>query len=187
MRPARPDDAAKLGEIHAAGLLRQLGVGTGRALSADVTGKFDPVEIAAGWRHSISEPPSPKHKVLVALDGSEVVGFAAISPLSAEESAGDAGAVAMGAPKVDAEIIALEVDLARPNDTYAARLLNACADTLALAGAASMRLWVVRGDEMRTRFLTESGFAPLGMRRVYEVSGAEVVEDAWWAEIGDPA
>ncbi len=173
VRPARAEDAARIGTIHVAGLLRQLGAGAGKALPGDVVAMLSPAEVSTAWRDSITAPPSPKHQVLVALEGDEVVGFAALAPSDAEN--------------IDAEIVAFEVDPAFPGDVYPARLLNACADVLATAHASHMRIWLVRGDELRQRFLAESGFAPAGLRRKYEVAGAEVLEDAWWAAIGDPA
>ncbi len=162
-----------------------MGAGLGRALPGEVVALFDADAIAAQWRSAIEEPPSARHKVLVALDGEIVVGFAAIAPLEAD--GGESGRGELGGAWIDAEIVALEVDPGYPGDTHAARLLNATADILAMAGAESMRIWAVRGDELRQRFLTDSDFAPLGLRRAYEVAGAEMIEDAWWAGIGDPA
>lgn len=195
VRPAQESDATRIGEIHAAGMLRQVGAGLGRVVPAEVAGLLDAEQFAAGWRTSIAEPPSAKHRVLVALNGERVVGFAAFGPAGDsggapegdDDGAGDPEEEADAAPEVDAEIIALEVDPAQPFDLHSARLLNACADILALSGASSMRTWAVRGDELRQRFLTESGFAVLGLRRGYQVGDGQVVEDAWWAEIGDPA
>ncbi|HHW84247.1 MAG TPA: GNAT family N-acetyltransferase [Actinomycetales bacterium] len=199
VRPAQPADAERIGEIHAAGMLRQVGAGLGRVVPPDVAALFDAEQFAGGWRVSIEEPPSAKHRVLVALDGERVVGFLGFGPVEAEAdggaapASGDGGAAPASGdggaalPAVDAEILALEVDPAYPADVHSARLLNACADILAMSGAESMRTWAVRGDELRQRFLTESGFAVLGLRRAYRVAGGEVVEDAWWAEIGDPA
>lgn len=210
VRPARPTDADRIGLIHAAGLRRQVGAGLGLGgapgLSGepglgggpdtagepdpvavpqisddgtlDLAGIFDPAEIAAQWSSAILTPPSARHQVLVALEEGAVVGFAAIAPLAG------GGAAAAAVPEIDAEILALETDPALPADTHAARLLNACADVLALAGARTVRVWAFRGDDARQRLLAAAGFAPVGMRRRYEVAGRELVEDAWWAALG---
>lgn len=190
-------------------MLRQVGAGLGRVVPAGIAALFEAEPFAEQWRTSITDPPSPKHQVFVALDGDRVVGFVAFGPVeddggrydnstgtpgnpSTPGAPGTPGATGAPSdrpelPSVDAEIIALEVDPAHPFDVHAARLLNACADVLALSGASSMRIWAVRGDELRQRFLGESGFAVLGLRRGYHVDDGEIVEDAWWAEIGDPA
>nr|NLD41524.1 hypothetical protein [Actinomycetales bacterium] len=213
VRPASPADAPRIGEIHAAGMLRQLGAGLGRVVPAEVSRLIDSAQFASGWHESIENPPSAKHRVLVALDGEKVVGFVAFAPVDDGARPDAEGSPTPGGPppsgtgeatppgrdepltspeapstsSVDAEILALEVDPAYPSDVQGARLLNACADILALSGASSMRTWAVRGDELRQHFLTESGFAVEGLRRGYLVGDGEVVEDAWWAEIGDPA
>lgn len=171
VRPATPEDAADIAAVHAADMIRQISAGLGTSPGEDVTGVFDERAIAEGWRTSIENPPSPKHHVLVALDGDRVAGFTAIQPSELDG--------------IDAELLALAA--AGDNELHLSRLLNAAADVLGLSKADSMALWVMRGDEQRVRLLTASGFAPLGVRRQYAIGDGEVTEDAWWAELGEPA
>lgn len=171
VRPATGEDATAIATIHAADMLRQLRLGLDAELDADITDQFDEAAIAESWQVSIENKPSAKHHVLVALDGDRVAGFIALAPYEDDS--------------IDAEIIALAVE--NDDEEHAARLLNAAADVLGLSKATSMLTWVMRGDDARVRLLNGSGFAPLGVRRQYEVGDGGVTEDAWWAELGEPA
>ncbi|WP_418605862.1 hypothetical protein [Georgenia sp. SUBG003] len=57
------------------------------------------------------------------------------------------------------------------------------ADLLREQGATRVQVWTVQADESRTRFLSQAGFAPAGLRRSLDVGGEEVVEICWYAEL----
>ncbi|WP_341360591.1 GNAT family N-acetyltransferase [Georgenia sp. M64] len=80
VRPAIPEDAAALGDVHARTLRATLAAGTGAGLPADVAGAVDPGALAAAWSAAIVSPPTRAHRVLTALAGGQVVGFAAFAP-----------------------------------------------------------------------------------------------------------
>ena len=54
----------------------------GDALPDDLLEAVGSAEAADRWRSAIAEPPSPRHRVLTALDGDRLVGFAALAPAS---------------------------------------------------------------------------------------------------------
>ncbi len=174
VRPALPADAGRIGAIHAAAMRRTLTATVG-PLPAEVVRVLDATDVVAAWRTAVTAPPSPLHRVLTALDGATVVGFAAFA--RATPAPGGVGDVP------GAELVALEIDPAHTRAGHASRLLAAGVDLLRRQGAMSLLAWSVSGDEARTRFLSSAGFAPLGWRRGFDVGGRELVELAWHAAL----
>jgi GNAT superfamily N-acetyltransferase len=125
----------------------------------------DEAQLAEAWTTAITDPPSSRHRILVATAGDRVVGFAALAP------SGDADAAAEGGERPDAELLVLVVD---PDDLgrgHGSRLLNATADVLAESGVGRLRAWVPEADTDRLRFLAGAGFAADGAARVLDASG----------------
>ncbi|MFH5822523.1 GNAT family N-acetyltransferase [Georgenia sp. AZ-5] len=186
VRPAVPDDAPLLGAIHARTLRATLTAGTGQELGPEVLAALDATSLAASWREAITAPPSPRHRVLTAVAGAQVVGFAAFAPAEVGvELDGDAGPGRDGPPAQEAvaEIVALEVPAQHGRQGHGSRLLAACADLLRQQGTARVQAWAVQGDECRARFLGQAGFAPAGLRRTLDVAGAPVTEICWYADL----
>ena len=174
VRPARPQDADAIGQVHAnawqAAYAQLLPDRTAAALA--------PQALAESWLAAVSDPPSPQHRVLVATAGPDVVAFVALSPGT------DADAVA----GQDAEILVLLVDPAstrpRPRLPAAQRQRrHVCGTTVSACCAA----WVPEPDADRQRFLAAAGFTVDGATRVLDASGdgtATVRELRWSASIG---
>lgn len=170
VRPATPEDDAAVAAVQ----LRAWRATHEATLGAPVLDALDGDAVRAQWSQAITAPPSPQHRVLVALDGPRVVGFAASVP------AGDA-----------VEIVALEVDPDARQAGHGSRLLAACVDLARETGAARVRTWVLAGDTGRERFLTSAGLGPEGRRRTLGLptgepgadAAAAVVEERWSAEI----
>ena len=173
VRPALPADAGRIGAIHATTMRLAVEAGL-RAPIED----FDPAAFAAQWEAAITSPPSPLHRVLTALDRTVVVGFAAIAPVEDDVRSGVEG----DAP--EAEILALEVDPDHGRSGHGSRLLAACVDVLRQQSAGHVMTWAVQGDDPRARFLSTAGFAPLGLRRTWQVGDGAVSQIAWHAAIG---
>jgi GNAT superfamily N-acetyltransferase len=156
VRAARPADAEALGHVQA----RAWAASYGDLLPAPP----DERQLADAWTIAITDPPSPRHRVLVATAGTRVVGFAALAP-SADADA------ATGTEASDAELLVLVVDPADLGHGHGSRLLNASADVLTESGARRLRAWVPEPDTDRLRFLTGAGFAADGAARVLDASG----------------
>lgn len=175
VRPALPDDAVRIGAIHATTM--RLAVEAGLRGSPNPAGfdpaGFDAAAFAARWEVAIVTPPSPLHHVLTALDRATVVGFAAIAPVEDD----------VGAGLPEAEILALEVDPAHGRAGHGSRLLAACVDVLRRQSAGRVLTWAVQGDDARARFLSAAGFAPLGLRRTWLVGDGTVSQIAWHAAL----
>ncbi|MBE7190516.1 N-acetyltransferase family protein, partial [Jatrophihabitans endophyticus] len=76
VRPARPDDADEVARIQ---------VETWRTayrliLPAPILDGLSADDAVPAWRAAITAPPSPRHHVLVAMEGEWRVGFVAFGP-----------------------------------------------------------------------------------------------------------
>jgi predicted N-acetyltransferase YhbS len=145
VRPARPSDASAIGAVQARAW--------GRAFGA-VVGTLDPHLLTKAWADAVSQPPSPRHAVLVATAGGTVVGFVAITPASDPDLGPDVG-----------EIVVLAVDPAHQGAGHGSRLLSAATATLRDAGVTGVVAWLPLPDAVLQNFLTSAGMVPDGARR----------------------
>ena len=141
VRPARPDDALAVATVQ---------LSTWRTAYADLLPESvldAPVEeLAAAWRRSVELPPSAEHRLLVALEGTEVVGFAAYGP---GEAAGQ-------------ELTALLVEPLRGRRGHGSRLLAAVVEHWRSTGAETAQTWVWDRDAVTRAFLGSAGWAADG-------------------------
>lgn len=162
VRPAVPGDDAAITRVQ----LRAWRLSHADVLGAEVLENLDAAAVRDQWATAIAAPPSPAHRVLVALDGARVVGFAATAPVGAAE----------------VEVIALEIDPDHQMGGHGSRLLAACVDLAREDGARAIGTWVLDGDPARERFLAGSGLGPDGTTRSLTVADGPV-EHHWAAEI----
>jgi GNAT superfamily N-acetyltransferase len=113
------------------------------------------------WRLAVTEPPSPRHRLLVAVAGADVVGFAALAP--ADDPDLDAA--------TDAEIVALSIAPDRGHEGHGSRLVNAAVDHLRADGFASTHVWLTETDLALRVFLEGAGWADDGARRSLDLHG----------------
>jgi GNAT superfamily N-acetyltransferase len=152
VRSARSEDAAGMGEVQATAWRSSYdGI-----LPAELLASLDPALLADAWRTAVTDPPTRAHRLLVALAGGAVVGFAATGP-----SPGDA-------PEVG-EVLVLLVAPAAQRDGHGSRLLNAAADQLRQSGFDQVVVWVLVGDDARLAFLTGAGFVSDGAYRTWQL------------------
>ncbi len=164
VRPAIPGDEIAMTAVQ----LRAWRSGIGD-LVPDLVEQLDVPAMTAQWAAAITSPPTPGHRVLVALDGARVVGLAALAP----------------APE-GVEVIALEVEPDHRRGGHGSRLLAACVDLGRLDGAAHVLTWVLGDDEARATFLSSAGLGRDGASRTLVEGGAgqpELTEQRWFAEI----
>jgi len=129
--------------------------GYARALPSRVTEAIDPDTVTRAWSQALRRPPSARHRVLVALEHGEVVGFAALTP----------GQDPDAHPVRDAEMTVLAVDPANHRAGHGSRLLAAVADTARADGFSRVTTWVLAQDDALRRFLLSAGWAPDGAHR----------------------
>lgn len=144
-RIARPSDVPAVGLVQAA-VWR---AAYGHILSPEVVEQFDGPKFARVWRDSLSHPRSPRHVLLVACAGEQVVGFAAVGPSADADATETSG-----------EILALGVHPDARHSGHGSRLLNASVDTLRGKGFVSLSTWILARDEATRAFLTAAGLSP---------------------------
>jgi GNAT superfamily N-acetyltransferase len=135
-----------------------------------------PEALLPAWRRAVSEPPSRKHAVLVAVADDIVVGFAAVGPSEDRD-----------AVETDGQLAVLAVDPLHQRDGHGSRLLSAVVDHLREVGLTALTAWIPEADLARAAFLRSAGMLPDGARRSYEgADQATVVEIRFSADLAAP-
>ena len=154
VRPARPDDAFAVAAVTIETWRRQYAA----VLPAGELAGISPVALADQWRGSLEAPPSPRHRALVALRGSDVVGYVVLAPTDEPDLAASD----------TSEIVDLVVHPALTGVGHGSRLLAAAVDTLRSSGVPDVVVWCADGDAARRRFLESAGFEPDGATRALD-------------------
>lgn len=159
VRPARPEDAERIASVQL-GTWSQAYTALLPAEALDVP----LVQVAAVWLNAIETPPSLRHRVLVAMDGPELVGFSASTPATDV----DLDAASTG------EIAALLVDPRWGRRGHGSRLLAATVDHWRGEGVALGVHWAFEADAVVLDFLRAAGWELDGLGRGLD-TGARVV------------
>ncbi len=167
VRPATAGDAPELARIQAA-----VWAGVHPDLPADVLETVGSETAAQQWAAAAASPPSPRHRVLTALAGERVVGFAALAP------AADPDTVAAD----EGELLALCVDPAATGQGHGSRLVNAVADLARIDGVRNLHAWLADAERDLSAFLAGSGWDADGAVRSLDLrgDGAVLVDQARW-------
>lgn len=115
----------------------------------DVLDAMDAGDLAMVWASGILNPPTPGHRLLVAVHDNRVVGYAAIGPSQDPDADGET-----------AELVALEVEPDQLRQGHGSRLMAAAVDHLRAAGMTSVVTWCPVHDEARRTFLQSAGWGP---------------------------
>lgn len=148
VRTASAGDIEAIGAVHA----RAWRAAYVDLLPAGVLAALDPAALSRSWATAVTDPPTARHRVVVACAGPTVVGFAAVDP--------------------EGELVALLVDPAHQRRGHGSRLLSAVVDHLRQVGADVLVAWCPLADTVRRTFLTSAGLGPDGAFRELEVPGA---------------
>ncbi len=166
VRPARPGDATEIARVQ----LDTWRIAYRRLLPsdalADVTGDW----LAQRWLAAITEPPTPRHRVLVAIEQaaqSYLVGFTAGGPADEQALAPNEPAEALGAGLAAVTELLVEPRWGRRG--HGSRLLAACVDLWRGDGFDTAVAWAYEQDEATNRFLAGAGWQPDGARRGLDV------------------
>lgn len=174
VRPAVDEDAPAIARIQVAGIREAVGAG----LDGGEAPPVPRAAVEATWGTTLGRPQPAGHHTLVALHGHGVAGFAACAPGEALPPTG-------GRPEpvpAGTDILALEVDRDFRRSGHGSRLLAAIVD---ITRPASLRVWIVAGDDVRVRFYQGAGFSPAGVRRTLTTGAGSVVEHLWWSRVPD--
>ena len=161
VRPARPVDAPAIARVQGT---------TWRTAYRDVLpvgvlDSWDDAAVSASWRAAITAPPTPRHRVLVAVERDEVVGFAAVAPV-----ADDPGAAELGP---------LLVEPRWGRRGHGSRLLAAVADLAAGDRVRRVQAWIPEPDRVSAGFFESAGWAPDGWARTLDTGDRPLRELRW--------
>lgn len=150
VRLARVTDAEAIGAVNAASWQDRLhGILPDEALAL-----LQPDDLGLVWAGSILNPPSPIDRVLVAVEGDVVLGYAAVAASTDPD-----------AESSTAEMVALEVDPGHQRQGHGSRLMAAVVDTALQSGMTGLTVWCALDDEVRRAFLQSAGWGPDTARR----------------------
>jgi GNAT superfamily N-acetyltransferase len=167
VRPALVEDAADIARIQ----VSTWRYAYRRLLPRDVLDALDESWMADRWRNAIGQPPTARHRVLVAVEQARkeyLVGVAAAGPAD-EESA----APGESAPGPDATVAAVTELLVEPRwgrRGHGSRLLAALVDLWRGDGFTTAHAWAYQEDRVSRAFLESAGWRPDGATRALDVS-----------------
>ena len=158
VRPARPEDAERVARVQ---------LSTWRTAYADLLPPealdVPEVQAAALWLGAVESAPSPRHRLLLALERDELVGFAASGPASDEDLDADS----------TAELMTLLVEPRWGRRGHGSRLVAATVDHWRGDGFTRAVTWAWERDPATRAFLAGSGWEPDGLARGLD-TGARV-------------
>ncbi len=150
VRPARPEDAERVARVQ----LSTWRTAYARLLPPEAL-DVPEEQAAALWLGAVEGPPTPRHRLLVAMERAELVGFAASGP------AGDEGLD----PATTVELLTLLVEPRWGRRGHGSRLVAASVEHWREAGFTTAVVWTWERDAATKGFLTGSGWEPDGAVR----------------------
>ncbi|NVI91619.1 GNAT family N-acetyltransferase [Actinomadura sp. BRA 177] len=159
VRPARRADAAAVADIQVRAWRHGYRDLLPDGVLDEVTGPAAVETWRERWAEAAAAPPSPRHRLLVAVASDLVVGFAAHGP--AEDEDLDAAGTA--------ELITLLVDPLHARAGHGSRLLAATVDLLREEAVTTLVSWVFEDDEVTRTFLGSAGWGPDGTARTLDM------------------
>jgi len=171
VRPARAGDPSSISAIQA----RAWRLAYGNLMPAATLEALTPEALLPVWRRAVSEPPSARHAVLVAVADDIVVGFAAVGPSEDKDAVPSEGQLAV-----------LAVDPSHQRSGHGSRLLSAVVAHLREHHLSALTAWVPEDDLARTAFLRSAGMLPDGARRSFTgADGIRVAEIRFSADLAE--
>jgi GNAT superfamily N-acetyltransferase len=162
VRPAGAADAAEIARLQ----LSTWRTAYGAVLPPGVLDRLTHDQVTARWSAAVQHPPSARHRVLVALDGPSIAGFAALGP--ADDDAADAAVTGL--------ISTLLVEPRWGRRGHGSRLLAASVDLMREDGDLTALTWLLEQDRISRSFFTATGWATDGSARTLDMNGRFVTE-----------
>jgi ribosomal protein S18 acetylase RimI-like enzyme len=185
VRAARAADAAAVADIQVRVWRRGYQAIVPPDVLAEMTGEQATAEWRRRWSEAVTAAPSPRHRLLVAVEAAAAPGVdTATSPETAPETGPEpdapaetvAGFAAHGPatdpdldPRGTGELLALLVDPGHERHGHGSRLLAATVDHLRDDGYATAVTWVFEGDTVLRDFLGGAGWASDGATRALDM------------------
>ncbi len=144
-----------------------------QVLPAEALRDLDPADVALEWARGLLQPGG--HRLLVALAGNTVVGYAAMGPSSDPDAQPGTG-----------EVLALEVDPDHRGAGHGSRLLAAVVDTSREQQLTDLAMWVPLAAEARRSFFMHAGWGPDTAYRDLDAGASTIREVRLVTQIGNP-
>jgi GNAT superfamily N-acetyltransferase len=167
VRPASPDDAGDITRIQ----LTTWRHAYRRILPQHIVEEIDEAWVTRRWQTSIEDPPSPRHRVLVAVEQAQqayLVGFVATGEVDETSLAPDEDAEALLRPDV-AAVTDLLVEPRWGRRGHGSRLLAASAEMWRTDGFSTAVAWSFEADTAMRAFLISAGWELDGASRALDV------------------
>ena len=164
VRPARPEDAGEIARIQ----LSTWRTAYRRMFPAHVLANVDEAYLTRGWHEAITESPSDRHRVLIAVEQGETsytVGFAAGGPADEQALAPEEGPLGVDV----AAVTDLLVEPRWGRRGHGSRLLAATVDLWREDAFKAAVAWAYDADEAMKKFLVSTGWEPDGAGRALDV------------------
>jgi GNAT superfamily N-acetyltransferase len=172
VRPARPEDAAEIARIQ----LSTWRTAYRRMFPAHILAGLDEAFLASTWLAAIEQTPSPRHRVLIAVEqgesATEVVGFAAAGPADEHAQAPEEPALPDGV----AAVTELLVEPRWGRRGHGSRLMAAAVDLARSDGMTRAVCWIPEADTVSREFLLGAGWAADGLVRALDTGSGELRE-----------
>jgi ribosomal protein S18 acetylase RimI-like enzyme len=159
VRPAREADAVALAAVQVASWQVGYAATLPPAILDWLAAQAD--DFARAWAEAAVRPPTYRHRVLVACEGSDVVAGASLGPAEDEDLD----------PGTEAEVFTFAVDPAHRRAGHGSRLLSASVDLLRGAGFSAATIWLDRHDVASRELFTTAGWADDGSTRRLDLDG----------------
>jgi L-amino acid N-acyltransferase YncA len=171
VRPARAEDVPEIARVQVA----TWAVGYAELLPAAVLAAATQQRARAEWAAAVTAPPSPAHRVLVAFEQDNLVGFAAFGPPAGDEPEPVPGAV----------VHTLLVEPRWGRRGHGSRLLAATVDTVRQSAVDTLVAWLLDGDTASARFYAGAGWEPDGYVRSLVGADRTVRETRWHVSVAE--
>lgn len=154
-------------------------------LPAEVLDGLSEEQAAQAWRSAIAAPPTEGHRVLVAYEGRQAVGFVAMAPATADDlDTGDTappGDVPSAATTVVVSPLLVEPRWGRRG--HGSRLLAAAVDLAREDGATRALAWVLEADTASRGLFASAGWEADGVARILDTGPTTLRELRLHADI----
>lgn len=185
------DASVRIGSLVDVADIARIQVSTWRTayaavMPAQVLEAVDVEQAALVWRQALAAPPGPSHRVLVAFEGRQAVGFVACSPATADDlDLGPGVTAAVGAPQPDTTVVIhpLLVEPRWGRRGHGSRLLAAAVDLARADGSRTALAWVLEPDNASRAFFAAAGWAADGVARILDTGPSTLRELRLHADI----
>jgi GNAT superfamily N-acetyltransferase len=170
VRPARAGDLAAVADVQ----VRTWQAAYTALLPPHALDQLTTAQAEREWAQALSNPPTPRHHLLVAVEDDRVVGLIATGPAQDEDLD----------PRPVAEVLVVAVVPESTGRGHGSRLLAAAIDQLRTEGSETAVTWLFEADGAMQAFLESAGWALDGSARDLDMNGVLVHQLRMHTDLG---